>query len=142
MPKSNLLLLEEPLRALVEKIDGPFQAFIEQTLERLVQEHFAKWPKPDPQYTVKQVASLLNIDSSTVRTYLTKPVGHIRLLPFVQCTDTSWGKRIRLSDVLAWQQRNLIGPLNQIEQKEFDEKLVVFTRRRDRRHRGPKPKRP
>ncbi|MBT9395342.1 helix-turn-helix domain-containing protein [Hymenobacter sp. NST-14] len=138
MAKRNASFLDETLRSLVEKIDEPFQAFIEQTLERLVQEHFAKCPKPDPQYTVQEVARLLCLDSNTVRSYLKKPLGHIRRLPFVECTDTSRGRRIRLSDVQAWQQRNLIDTLNQAEQREFDEKLVAIGLRRARRRAGRK----
>ncbi|WP_188559666.1 helix-turn-helix domain-containing protein [Hymenobacter glacieicola] len=128
--------MEEPLRALVEKIEGPFQAFVEQTVERLVQDHFANWPKPDPQYTLSEVAELLAVDISTIYSYLKKPVGHLHRLPFVQCTDTPRGKRIRLSDILVWQQHNSSDALSKAKQEEVEQKVAAMGARRRARRGG------
>ncbi|MGI4871362.1 MAG: helix-turn-helix domain-containing protein [Janthinobacterium lividum] len=64
-------------------------------------------PRPDPQYTVPQVAELLGIDAATVRQYLRLPTGHQRRLRYVDATGTAHGWRIPLSELTAWQQRNL-----------------------------------
>jgi hypothetical protein len=63
-------------------------------------------PQPDPQYTLAQVADLLNVDAKTVARYLGLPADHPKALPWVPCTDSPKGRRVLLSDVRAWQQRN------------------------------------
>ncbi|MBG8556186.1 MerR family transcriptional regulator [Hymenobacter guriensis] len=74
------------------------------------QEQMQAWleaqPQPDPQYTVLQVAEILNLDESTIRNYFTLPATHPLALPWVPCTDSAKGRRVLLSDLTAWQQRN------------------------------------
>ncbi|NML67639.1 helix-turn-helix domain-containing protein [Hymenobacter sp. RP-2-7] len=75
--------------------------------ERAAQQAAAALPQPDPQYTVPQVAELLSLDPATVRAYLRLAPSHTRRLRYVDTTGTAHGWRIPLSEIQAWQARNL-----------------------------------
>ncbi|MBX0293130.1 helix-turn-helix domain-containing protein [Hymenobacter sp. HSC-4F20] len=138
MSQNNTLLMEEVLKSFVEKVNGPLTTSMEQITDSWLRQYFAQRPQPDPQYTAQEVAELLALEVSTVRSYFKKPEGHVRRLPFIQCTDTARGYRVRLSDIRAWQDRNLIDALKRAEQQAFEEKAAAIgAKRRARRGRTP-----
>jgi hypothetical protein len=77
--------------------------------EARLAEYFAKLPQPDPQYSVATVAEILDLTTGTVREYMqlgTQHPQHPRRLPYVDATGKARGRRIQLSEITAWQQRN------------------------------------
>ena len=78
-------------------------------LEAWKAEYFAKLPQPDPQSSVATVAEILDLTTGTVREYMqlgTQHPQHPRRLPYVESTGKARGRRIQLSEITAWQQRN------------------------------------
>lgn len=77
--------------------------------EARLAEYFAQLPQPDPQYSVATVAEILDLTTGTVREYMqlgTQHPQHPRRLPYVESTGKARGRRIQLSEITAWQQRN------------------------------------
>ena len=86
----------------IQELLGPY-------LETWKAEYFAKLPQPDPQYSVATVAEILDLTTGTVREYMqlgTQHPKHPRRLPYVESTGKARGRRIQLSEITAWQQRN------------------------------------
>jgi hypothetical protein len=83
-----------------------FVALATEVFQQAAAAHFARQPLPDPQYTTAQAAELLGTTAETICDYLRLPAGHPRRLPYVAITDALSGRRILLSDLTAWQQRN------------------------------------
>jgi hypothetical protein len=72
-------------------------------------EYYAQQPTVDWQYSLPEVADILNVTPETVRGYLklaTSQPKHPRALHHVDTTGTPRGYRVLLSDLTAWQQRN------------------------------------
>lgn len=86
--------------------DFDARALASEIFERQANLYFSSLPQPDPQFTCEQVAEQLGCDVSTVRAYLKLPPAHSRYLPHVQIADGPKGRRIRLSAITAWQERN------------------------------------
>ncbi len=78
-----------------------------QEIKLQVAERLAKIPLADQQYTVIEVALILSIAEGTVRGYFKLPHAHPRQLPYMTMTDDARGRRVRTSDLVAWQQRNV-----------------------------------
>ncbi len=97
MPSSFTLSLPEEFVA----------ELIRQEIKLQVAERLAKTPPSDQQYTVAEVALILNIAEETVRGYFKLPRPHPRQLPYMIMTDDARGRRVRTSDLVAWQQRNV-----------------------------------
>jgi len=115
-------------------LDDALRQFIKDCIEHQVQQYLQEHlPQPDPQYTCAEVAELLGLDASTVRSYLKLPLTHPRYLPYVKTTDSSHGNRICLSAITAWQQRNNAGTLQEVERQAFEDKMAAIGKRRARR---------
>ncbi|RSK50071.1 helix-turn-helix domain-containing protein [Hymenobacter rigui] len=112
----------------VEFNQSALKSLFSEEFSRASREFLREQPQPDPQYTIEEVADILSVDPSTVRNYLKLSTDHRRYLPFVQCTDTGRGNRIRLSDVQAWQQRNLHQP--EEAEAQLPESLLRISHRR------------
>ncbi|RSK29878.1 DNA-binding protein [Hymenobacter metallilatus] len=113
------------------------KALLLQAFNEQAREYYHSLPAPDPQYTPDEVAKFLNIDVSTVRSYMKLPVTHPRYLPYVRTTDTAWGNRILGSDLREWQQRHRQQPQQvQIPVPETQMRVAHRGRGHDRRKRG------
>jgi hypothetical protein len=86
--------------------------------ERLTNAWLSQQPAPDPQYTIEQAASLLGVSTDTVADYLRLPASHPRRLCYVVTHDSARGRRIPLSALHDWQQRNGCDALAQAAQAE------------------------
>lgn len=96
--QATITLSSEAIRELL----GPY-------LETWKAEYFAMLPQPDPQYAVATVAEILDLEADTVRGYLqlsTEQPHHPRRLPYVDATGNARSRRVQLSEITAWQQRN------------------------------------
>lgn len=90
----------------LDQNDPFFQAMAAEAFNRAAQQYFERQPTPDPQYTTAQAADLLGTTPETICDYLKLPATHPRHLPHVPITESRSGRRILLSDLTAWQQRN------------------------------------
>lgn len=80
---------------------------VRQEIKEQVAEYLVKNPPADQQYSAKMVAEILGVTQETVRNYLELPLVHPRHLPYVDMTGNARGRRVRTSDLVAWQQRNV-----------------------------------
>ncbi len=80
---------------------------VRQQVKSQVAEYLAKNPLADQQYSVATVAVILDVKEETVRGYFGLPHHHPRQLPYVDMTGNARGRRVRTSDLMAWQQRNV-----------------------------------
>ena len=80
---------------------------VRQEVKKQIADYLAKNPPGDQQYSVATVAAILDVKEETVRGYFGLPNNHPRQLPYVEMTGSARGRRVRTSDLLAWQLRNV-----------------------------------
>ncbi|WP_426491102.1 helix-turn-helix domain-containing protein [Hymenobacter sp. 102] len=120
--------------ALVQFDEAALKSMMDNAFNQQAREYYHSLPAPDPLYTADEVAKLLKIDVSTVRSYMKLPVEDKRHLPYVRCTDTAWGYRIPLSSIEEWKKRHRSH--TEVTKVTAEPQMEVTYRFPDRRKRG------
>jgi hypothetical protein len=87
-----------------------FDAALQRGVQEALRQQLDMLPTLDYQLTIPQAASVLGLDDDTVRTYTELHASDQRKLHVVMATESARGKRVLLSQLSDWQQRNRTDP--------------------------------